>query len=84
MHTCDPHCPFLNRNDERCGEHFQVTDMQHAFRYCFNDYKACPSYLEQLVERRVRRIQLNAAATNHVSANHAHVSLTIAGQAQAA
>ena len=73
MHTCDSHCPFLNRNDDRCANHFQVTDLQYAFRFCFNNYKACPSYLEQLVERRVRRITSNAVAQSQVS-------LTIAGR----
>jgi len=74
MQNCDTHCPFLNREDSRCSEHFQLTDLQHAFHYCFDQYKACPSYLELLVERRVRRIQANATA------QRPYVSLTIGGQ----
>jgi hypothetical protein len=50
------HCPFLNRADDRCGDHFSLDSLEHAFRYCFDRYKACPVYLELLVERRVRRV----------------------------
>ena len=57
----DHHCPFLNRADERCGPHFHLDKLGHAFAYCFGRYKTCPHYLELLVERRVRR--LTAAAT---------------------
>ncbi|MGN6505794.1 MAG: hypothetical protein ACTHM6_09540 [Tepidisphaeraceae bacterium] len=78
----DPHCPFLNRNDSRCADHFQVTHLQHAFRFCFDRYKACPTYLELLVERRVRH-----AEATHAAANTFHppetVPLTIAGKAHA-
>jgi len=50
------HCPFLNRADGRCGEHFGLESLDHAFRYCFDRYKACPVYLELLLERRVKRV----------------------------
>ena len=49
------HCPFLNRADSRCSENFNLDRMGYAFRYCFDQYKACPNYLELLVERRVKR-----------------------------
>ncbi len=49
------HCPFLNRTDSRCGTHFTLERLEHAFAYCFDRYTACPVYLELLVERRVRR-----------------------------
>ena len=49
------HCPFLNRTDSRCGSHFTLERLEHAFAYCFDRYNACPVYLELLVERRVRR-----------------------------
>jgi len=49
------HCPFLNRTDSRCGSHFTLERLEHAFEYCFDRYTACPVYLELLVERRVRR-----------------------------
>lgn len=49
------HCPFLNRADTRCSNHFSLDRLGHAFQHCFNQYKSCPTYLELLVERRVRR-----------------------------
>lgn len=49
------YCPFLNRNDSRCAERFQVSHLQFAFQHCFEQYKSCPTYLELLVERRVRQ-----------------------------
>ncbi|MCC6423118.1 MAG: hypothetical protein IT447_06520 [Phycisphaerales bacterium] len=55
MQATGPHCPFLNRSDERCGDHFRLDHLHHAYKYCFDRYAACPVYLELLVERRVRR-----------------------------
>ena len=49
------HCPFLNRTDTRCSDNFHLDRLQHAFKYCFDGYQTCPTYLELLVERRVRR-----------------------------
>jgi hypothetical protein len=48
------HCPFLNRTDQRCGEHLTVNSLDHAFEYCFDVYAACPLYLELLIERRTK------------------------------
>ena len=83
------HCPFLNRSDERCAENFNIDHLQHAFKFCFGRYKTCPSYIELLVERRIRRgeaaerMAATAAAVNH--ANDRFVPLTIsAGHAQLA
>lgn len=53
------HCPFLNREDARCAECFTVNHMDHAFAYCFDRYKACPMYLELLVERRLKQTHQN-------------------------
>jgi hypothetical protein len=53
---CGEHCPFLNRSDQRCSDKLCLDHITHAFDYCFGDYKACPVYLEQLAERRVRRL----------------------------
>ena len=53
----DHHCPFLNRSDARCSQYFHLSELQHAFEYCFDQYTACPVYLERLVERRVRQIE---------------------------
>jgi hypothetical protein len=36
----------------------KVGQLQHAYQHCFAEYKACPTYLELLVERRVRRCEL--------------------------
>jgi hypothetical protein len=47
----------LNRADSRCSENFNLDRLGYAFRYCFDQYKACPNYLELLVERRVKRAQ---------------------------
>ena len=49
------HCPFLNRADRRCSEHFSLDHLQHAFKYCFDRYTTCPMYMELLSERRSRR-----------------------------
>lgn len=49
------HCPFLNRKDDRCAEHFSVGRMQHAFDHCFSSYASCPTYREMLEERTIRR-----------------------------
>ena len=49
------HCPFLNRTDSRCAEHFHLDHLQHAFRFCFDRYEACPLYDELLAERQCRR-----------------------------
>jgi len=37
------HCPFLNRSDSRCSDNFNIDHLQHAFKFCFGRYKACPS-----------------------------------------
>jgi hypothetical protein len=49
------HCPFLNRADARCSQHFSLDRLGHAFDYCFGYYEGCGVYLELLAERRVRR-----------------------------
>ncbi|HEX8341822.1 MAG TPA: hypothetical protein VF624_13005 [Tepidisphaeraceae bacterium] len=41
--------------------------MQHAYRHCFAEYKACPTYLELLVERRVRRCELSVLPYAHAA-----------------
>src|SRR3954451_12536994 len=55
-HDCGEHCPFLNRSDRRCSSFLSLDRINHAFDHCFGEYKACPVYLELLVERRVRRL----------------------------
>jgi hypothetical protein len=50
------HCPFLNRTDPRCAEHFRLDGLDHAFRFCFDRYRSCPLFVDLLVERRVRQV----------------------------
>ncbi len=49
------HCPFLNRSDARCSANFSLDHLDHAFTHCFGHYQACGTYLDLLVERRIRR-----------------------------
>lgn len=49
------HCPFLNRSDPRCAEHFSLDSLSEAFADCVGTYAACPTYRELLAERRTRR-----------------------------
>ena len=68
---CD-HCPFLNRADSRCSQNFHLDSLQHAFKHCFGQFKACPTYVELLVERRVKRIMAGAvAASSSTPTEHA-------------
>jgi hypothetical protein len=57
------HCPFLNRADRRCAEHFSLDRLGHAFEFCFDAYKTCPTYLQLLVERQVKRVSAGAGVT---------------------
>ncbi len=50
------HCPFLNRADFRCSQHFSLDHLGYAYRFCFDRYKNCPVYAELLAERRVKQI----------------------------
>jgi hypothetical protein len=50
------YCPFLNRSDDRCSDHFNIGRLGQTFGHCFGAYNACPVYLELLVERRLRRL----------------------------
>jgi hypothetical protein len=78
------HCPFLNRTDSRCGSHFTLERLEHAFEYCFDRYNACPVYLELLVERRIRRGEARELSLNEASHGHRPlVQLTIQAKRQA-
>jgi hypothetical protein len=57
-----PHCPFLNRADSRCANHFSLDRLGSAFDHCFGEYKACATYAEMLDERRHRPDSDNIAA----------------------
>ena len=56
----DCHCPFLNRADERCSNHFRLDHLEQAFEQCFDRYHGCAVYRELLGERRVRRSTASA------------------------
>jgi hypothetical protein len=58
MSTREPHCPFLNRSDARCGTHFNLETLSSAFDDCFGCYASCATYQELLGERRERREQV--------------------------
>jgi hypothetical protein len=51
------YCPFLNRDDDRCAEHFQVGSLNSTFAHCFGEYGQCAVYKEMLLERTVRRAE---------------------------
>ena len=51
----EPHCPFLNRADYRCSNHFSLDRLDRAFTHCFGEYQTCSSYLEMLSERQNRQ-----------------------------
>ena len=72
------HCPFLNRNDARCAEHFRVSRLQHAFDHCFNSYANCPSYRQMLDERNGRPCEAPSTACGASLAPV--VTLTIQGR----
>jgi hypothetical protein len=55
MSSTGQHCPFLNRTDGRCAEHFSLDHLNHALMYCFGTYQSCPVYFQLLNERQVRR-----------------------------
>jgi len=51
------HCPFLNRSDHRCAEHFNLDQLDFALEHCFDQYQTCPIYFELLNERLERRYE---------------------------
>ncbi len=57
MSDRESHCPFLNKSDVRCGNHFSLTRLGSAFDHCFGCYAACGTYQELLHERLDRRQQ---------------------------
>jgi hypothetical protein len=55
MSEHESHCPFLNRADYRCSNHFSLDKLDRAFDHCFGEYQSCPTYREMLSERRSRQ-----------------------------
>jgi hypothetical protein len=66
MSEHESHCPFLNRSDYRCSNHFSLDKLDAAFDHCFGEYQACPTYLEMLDERRSRNTGHTAELTQPV------------------
>ena len=76
MRDMSDHCPFLNRSDRRCSEFFRLSHLQHAFKFCFDEYQSCPVYAEQLAERQGRRAAV-AATVKHATSTSNLVPVTI-------
>jgi hypothetical protein len=76
------HCPFLNRADTRCSEHFSLDSLGHAFDYCFGYYEGCAVYLELLAERRIMRArgQDLDESSNGSSYNDRLIQVTVSGR----
>jgi len=81
MRDMSDHCPFLNRSDRRCSEFFRLSHLQHAFKFCFDEYQSCPVYAEQLAERQERRAAASGvfggAMKHATSSNNSLVTVTI-------
>ena len=78
------HCPFLNRADARCSDNFSIERLDHAFGYCFGQYRGCRVYLELLVERRVRRTTGRVDLPDQGDGNSSLIQVTLHGRPQAA
>jgi hypothetical protein len=48
-------CPFINRADSRCSQNMTLERLQYAFSHCFGTYHACPSFVELMADRKMRR-----------------------------
>ncbi len=68
----ESHCPFLNRADYRCSNHFSLDKLDRAFDHCFGEYQACGTYIEMLNERRGRQ-----PSEGHLVASHAGLTRTV-------
>lgn len=45
------HCPYVDRNDQRCGSRFIIGHLEQTFGVCFGTYRACPMYHRIHAER---------------------------------
>ena len=77
MHDMSDHCPFLNRSDSRCSDSFRLSQLQHAFKHCFDAYQSCPVYAQQLAERQGRRAAVAAVSGGAVKHAQSFVTLTV-------
>lgn len=74
------HCPFLNRNDSRCAQHFSVNRLKQAFDHCFSDYATCSTYRELLSERSGRAAEHGHAEPAATRSDSRVIVLTIRGR----
>jgi hypothetical protein len=65
MSDHESHCPFLNRADRRCSNHFSLDKLDQAFDHCFGKYQACGTYQEMLGERRWRQSSDTQLVSSH-------------------
>ena len=72
MSEHESHCPFLNRADYRCSNHFSLDKLDRAFEHCFGKYQACGTYQEILDERQARQ-----PADGHLVTTHAGLTGTV-------
>ncbi len=77
MSDHESHCPFLNRADYRCSNHFSLDKLDRAFSHCFGTYQACGTYSELLNERRDRRASEGQLLAAHAGHDHAGLTGTV-------
>lgn len=70
------HCPFLNRADERCSNYFSLDRLDHAFGFCFGEYRECKMYREMLIERQERRLT-GRTDVDRINRNRPLVQITL-------
>ena len=44
-------CPFINKADNRCANHWTLNNIMQAFGHCADSYTTCPVYRKMLVEQ---------------------------------
>ena len=71
------HCPFLNRSDDRCSNHFSLDRLGKALEDCFGEYHSCPTYAELLIERQVRRAGDRVLVNRHATTSFVQLRLPI-------
>lgn len=75
------HCPFLNRADGRCSDYFSLDRLDHAFGFCFGEYRECRMYREMLLERQERRMTGRVEA-DRIDGNRSLIQVTLHGRAE--
>lgn len=70
------HCPFLNRADERCADRLNLSQLDYAYRYCFDAYKRCSVYVELLAERRIKRLSAAVVKPGHEDQRFIQLSIS--------